>query len=82
MSLAKIPITRDNSAQLEVDTDQKPFLTPDEFRMGMGSTIGRASIYKLLAAGRIKKIRVGRKYLIPASELVDFPKREAEGVGA
>ena len=67
---------------MEVDFGQKPFLTPDEFREGMGNTIGRASIYKLLAAGRIKKVRVGRKYLIPRSELIDFAKREAEGVGA
>ena len=59
--------------------NSKPFLTPDEFRAAMGNTIGRASIYKLLAAGRIKKIAVGRKILIPSSELVDFPKREAEG---
>ena len=73
-------IKRENSVQMEVSFGPKPFLTPDEFQTAMGNTIGRASIYKLLAAGRIKHVRVGRKYLIPTSELVEFAEREAEGV--
>lgn len=56
----------------------KPLLTPDEFFEGLQKAIGRNSVYSLIQAGRIKHIHVGRKILIPRSELTDFPAREAE----
>ena len=55
----------------------KPLLTPDEFCEGLRKVIGRNSIYGLIQANRIKHIKVGRKILIPRSELTDFPAREA-----
>lgn len=45
-------------------------LTPDEARQIL--RIGRNSIYKLLAEGRIQAIRIGRKYVIPKNSLVQF----------
>lgn len=70
---------RETAVQLEVEIKQKPLLTPDEFREGLKNTIGRNSIYELLAAGKIRHLKLGRKILIPASELDAFPLREAEG---
>lgn len=58
--------------------DLKRFLTPDEFRsVALDDTIGRASLYQLIRADRVKHIRVGRKILIPRSEVTEFAKREA-----
>jgi excisionase family DNA binding protein len=62
----------------EPHENTKPLLTPDEFWEGMQKVIGRNSLYGLIQAGRIKHIRVGRKILIPRSELTDFPVRESE----
>ena len=62
----------------EQSENAKPLLTPDEFLEGLQGTIGRNSLYGLLQAGRIKHIRVGRKILIPRSELTDFLLREVE----
>lgn len=60
-------------------TDElKPLLTPDEFqRLALDGAIGRNSIYALIRSNRIKHIRVGRKILIPRSEVVEFARREA-----
>lgn len=58
--------------------DEKALLTPDEFREGLGKTIGRGSVYGLIQAGRIRHLKVGRKILIPASELTAFALRESE----
>ena len=60
------------------DTSMKPLLSPDEFLQAMQGTIGRNSVYGLIQAKRIKHIRLGRKILIPRSELTDFPLRELE----
>ncbi len=62
----------------EPSENTKPLLTPDEFWEGMQKVIGRNSLYGLIQANRIKHIRVGRKILIPRSELTDFALREAE----
>lgn len=62
----------------EPTENTKPLLTPDEFWEGMQKVIGRNSLYGLIQANRIKHIRVGRKILIPRSELTEFPLREAE----
>lgn len=60
----------------EQTENTKPLLTPDEFWEGMQKVIGRNSLYGLIQANRIKHIRVGRKILIPRSELTDFAARE------
>ena len=62
----------------ETGENTKPLLTPDEFWEEMQKVIGRNSLYGLIQANRIKHIRVGRKILIPRSELTDFALREAE----
>ena len=55
---------------LELDKQLKPLLTPDEFRtLGLKNTVGRNAIYRLIHAKRIKYIRIGRKILIPRSEV-------------
>jgi excisionase family DNA binding protein len=59
------------------DVASKPFLSPAEFFAEMKGTIGKNSLYGFIHNGRIKSIRVGRKILIPRSELADFPAREA-----
>lgn len=56
----------------------KPLLTPDEFRAALGNTIGRASIYELIRTGRIKYVSLGRRILIPLSEVESFVQREVE----
>ena len=70
---------RANSVQLQIGDDQKQLVSPDEFRTQLHNVIGRNSIYELIAANRIRHIRIGRKILIPVSEIVDFPRREAGG---
>lgn len=56
---------------------RKPLLTPEEFWVGLGKTMGQRSIYGFIGSGKIKHIRVGRKILIPRSELKEFLIREA-----
>ena len=56
----------------------KPFLTPEEFRtIVLQKTIGKNSLYELIHANRIKHIRIGRKILIPRSEVAEFARRES-----
>lgn len=57
----------------------KPLLTPDEFRCALGGAIGRGNIYELIRAGRIRHVRLGRKILVPRSEVDAFVEREASG---
>ena len=59
-------------------THTKPFLTFKEFKQAAGGVIGTNNLYALLQAGRIKHLRLGKKYLIPSSEVQDFPRRVAE----
>lgn len=56
---------------------ERPLLTPSEFHGELGGCIGRNSIYEMLRAGRIRSVRLGRKLLIPRSELTAFIEREA-----
>lgn len=56
----------------------RPFYTPEEFHDALGGTIGRSSIYQLVRAKRIRHVRVGRKILIPITEVTEFPRRETE----
>ena len=39
--------------------------------------IGRDTMYELVRTGRIRCVRVGKKILIPRSELVAFVERES-----
>jgi len=56
------------------------FYTPKEFYLKHDRRIGRDTIYRLIAEGRIRSVRPGkRKILIPASELRDGPEREIRG---
>ncbi len=55
---------------------RKALLTPEEFRAGLDNAIGRNTIYRYLQARKIKNVRIGKKILIPKSELTDFPLRE------
>jgi len=56
------------------------FYSPQEFYLKHDRRIGRDTIYRLLAEGRIRSVRPGkRKILIPASELHDWPARELRG---
>lgn len=56
----------------------QPLLTPREFHRALGGKVGRDSIYRLIREDRIRSIRLSpRKTLIPYSEVIDFPKREA-----
>lgn len=55
----------------------KPLLTLEEFRHALGGAIGRNTLYELVRANRIRHVRLGRKILIPAAEVTDFPEREA-----
>jgi hypothetical protein len=55
---------------------RKALLTHEEFRKGLDNAIGRNAIYCYLPARKIKHVKIGRKILIPKSELVDFPLRE------
>ena len=39
--------------------------------------IGRDAAYRLTREGRLRHMKVGRRILVPRSELVAFPEREA-----
>lgn len=54
---------------------QKPLLSPEEFRQSMGGALGRGTIYELIRSHRIRHVRIGRKILIPSSEVSAFPER-------
>ena len=59
------------------------YLSPDQFwraSQEQGIPVGRTSIYEGLKAGRIKSVRIGRKYLIPRTEVTGWLEREAEAV--
>ncbi len=55
-------------------------LSVDEFRSALGHKVGRNFVYRALCKeeGGIKHIRTGRKILILASEVNDWPLRESK----
>ncbi len=66
---------------LTVERDKspnKPLLTPNEFLEALDHAVGRNSLYGLIQAGKIRHLRLGRKILIPRSEVINFPARESE----
>jgi excisionase family DNA binding protein len=52
-------------------------LTPEQFWQALGKSIGKNAIYDFIDADRIRHIKVGRKILIPYTEVEDFITREA-----
>lgn len=54
---------------------RQPFMAPREFLEALGKPFGTVKLYELLRAGKIRSAKLGRKYLVPTSELTDFPKR-------
>lgn len=45
-------------------------VTPDDIQKML--RIGRNSVYDLLKQGKIKSLRVGKKYLIPKTSMINF----------
>lgn len=54
------------------------FYTVRKFQKALGGEIGIRRIYKFLHDGQIKHVKIGRKSLVLASELEDFPRRLLE----
>lgn len=59
------------------EMETKPLLTIKEFYDALGGAYGINSLYAAANAGKLKRIKVGRKSLIPRTELTEFLKREA-----
>jgi hypothetical protein len=56
-------------------------LSVQDFHRALGGAIGINSLRSAVREGRVRSLRVGeRKRLIPASELADWPQREAKGL--
>ena len=55
-----------------------PLVSPKKFHNCFGGGIGLNSIYEGVKSNRIRHIKIGRKILIPASEVEAWPLREAE----
>ena len=60
----------------ENSSDQ--LLTPRQFKKKRPE-VGLNSIYRAIEEERIRHLRIGRKILILASEVEDWPRREAKG---
>ena len=55
----------------ELQFDNYPdIVTPDDIQKML--RIGRNSVYDLLKQGKIKSLRVGKKYLIPKTSMINF----------
>lgn len=61
-----------------MNTDREMFADyPDIIRiedLQVMLQIGRNSVYTLLKQGLIKSIKIGKKYIIPKSAVIDFVK--------
>ena len=44
--------------------------------------LGRTSMFGLLKAGQLKAVRIGRRTMIPESEIADYIRRKIEGPGS
>lgn len=62
MTVAKRPASGHQSAYT-------PAELPDLLR------VGRDKVYELLRTGRLRSVRVGRRYLIPSDAVADFFKQ-------
>lgn len=56
----------------EIFAEYPDVVTPDDLQMML--KIGRNSVYDLLRNKLIKSIRVGKKYIIPKANVIDFLK--------
>lgn len=56
----------------EIFAEYPDVVTPDDLQMML--KIGRNSVYGLLKNKLIKSIRVGKKYIIPKENVIDFLK--------
>lgn len=56
----------------EIFAEYPDVVTPDDLQMML--KIGRNSAYDLLKNKLIKSIRVGKKYIIPKENVIDFLK--------
>lgn len=55
----------------ELQFDNYPdIVTPEDIQKML--RIGRNSVYDLLKQGKIKSLRVGKKYLIPKTSVINF----------
>jgi excisionase family DNA binding protein len=54
-----------------------PVLTPRQFHEAIQGVVGLNTIYELLRSNRIRRVKVGSRYLILASEVTEFFDREA-----
>ena len=55
----------------ELQFDNYPdVVTPEDIQKML--RIGRNSVYYLLKQGKIKSLRVGKKYLIPKTSVINF----------
>ena len=67
---------------MEVSQVEK-LLSPQQFAAKFNGAIGRNAIYEGVRSNRIRHVRIGkRKILILASEVDEWPLREAQGVEA
>lgn len=58
------------------ETTTKPLLTAKELHAALGGTVGINTLY---TDPRVRRVRIGRKVMFPASEVEEFIKRAAEG---
>lgn len=59
------------------ETNSKPLLTIPELYAEYGGAYGINNLYNAAALGKLKTVRVGRKVLVPRSEIEAFIQREA-----
>lgn len=57
--------------------EAKPLLTIPELYAEYGGAYGINNLYNAAAAGKLRSVRVGRKVLIPRSEIEAFIQRES-----
>ena len=54
---------------------EKLALSPDETRAALG--VGRTTMYNLIAAGRLRAVRVNRRLIVPLAEIQRFLSESA-----
>ena len=59
------------------ETKSKPLLTIPELHAEYGGAYGINNLYNAAAIGKLKTVKVGRKILVPRSEIEAFIQREA-----
>ena len=69
-------------ANINILTEYDDVLRPEDIQQIL--RIGRNTVYKYLADGEIKSIRIGNQYRIPKQYLIDFlyPQGTAQAIGS